>query len=171
MKRFQIGGGNFSNGFFRAEQIESVAGFAEQSAAHGDARALEQIVFARENAGDLHFAFAFEWRGGKNRVQQNVGEQIEAGRKITAQDFRVDAETIIAAVAVNVSADGFDFRRDAFGGAFLRSLQQHFAEHQSDSVVRRSFGENAAFERGAKFHERQAMIFLHEQTQAIGQCK
>ena len=49
------------DGFFGAERVEAVPGVAKQSAAHGIARALEQIVLARGNAGDLHFAFAFEF--------------------------------------------------------------------------------------------------------------
>jgi hypothetical protein len=33
------------------------------------------------------------------------------------------------------------------------------------------FGQHAALEHGAKFHERQAVVLLHQQAQAVGQFK
>ena len=36
MKRFQVGGGNLTDRFFRAERVQPVAGVAEQSAPHRD---------------------------------------------------------------------------------------------------------------------------------------
>ena len=53
----------------------------------------------------------------------------------------------------------------------LRALEQHPGEQLRDAVVLGSFGQHAALERRAKFHERQPVIFLHQQTQAVGQFK
>ena len=128
MKLFQRGHGNFASGFFRAERVQPVAGLAEQRAAHRETRALEQLIFARADAGDLDFFFAFQFVRGKNGIQDDVGEQIKAGRKIFAQHFGVDAETIIAAVAVNVAAHGFDFRRNLFCAARLGALDEQLGE-------------------------------------------
>ena len=123
------------------------------------------------NVGNLHLALAFERVGGKNRVQQNVGEQIEAGRKIAAHGFQVDAEAVIAAVAVNAAADRLDFCRNVPGAATRRAFEQHPAGQLGDAVVVPGFGEHAAFEHGAKFDKGEAMIFLHEQAQAVRQFK
>ena len=42
--------------------------------------------------------------------------------------------------------------------------------HQlGDAVVGGGLGQHTALEGGAEFNERQAMIFLHEQAQAVGQ--
>jgi hypothetical protein len=76
----------------------------------------------RADAGDLHLAFAFQFVGGENRVQQDIGEQVQAGREIAAQHFGVHAKAVVAAVAVDAAADGFDFRGDLFRGARGRCL-------------------------------------------------
>ena len=51
------------------------------------------------------------------------------------------------------------------------AFEQHLGEQLGDAVVLRGFGEHAALEHGAKFDERQAMVFLHQQAQAVGQFK
>ena len=158
MKRFQIGGLEVSGRrFLRAERVEAVTGVAEQRAAHGQAGALEQIILLRVDAGDLHFAFAFQFAGRENRVQQDIGDQIEAGCEIAAQHFRVDAEAVVAAVAVNAAADGFNFRRDLVGGARLVPLSSILASNWVMPLFSGGFGEHAALERRAKFDKGQAM--------------
>ena len=58
--------------------------------------------------------------GGKSRVQQDVGEQIQAGGEIAAQHFRVHAKTVVAAVAVKAAADGFNLRAISSARAAFR---------------------------------------------------
>ena len=169
MKFFQRGDRNFASRFFRAERIQAVAGLAEQRAAHREARALEQFIFARTDAGDLDFLFAFQFVRGKNGIQDDVGKQVEAGRKIFAQHFGVDAETIIAAVTVNVAADRFNLGGDFFCAARLGALDEQLGEQHGRAVVHYVFGQRAAFKHGAKFHERQAVVGFHQQRQAIRQ--
>ena len=53
----------------------------------------------------------------------------------------------------------------------LRAFEQHLGEQLGDAVVLGGFGQHAALERRAKFHERQAVIFLHQQAQAVRQFK
>ncbi len=139
VKRFQSGNGNFFHGFLRAERIQTVAVVAEQRAAHGQAGALEQIVLARADAGDLDFLFALQFVGGKTRIQHDVGEQIQSGRKIRAQHLGVHAKTVVAAVAVQVAADGFDLRGDLFRAALLRAFDEHLGEQHRRAVVPRRF--------------------------------
>ena len=171
MERFQVGGGNLPDRFLRAERIQPVAGVAEQSAPHRDARALEQIILPGVNAGNLHLAFAVQFVGGKRRVQQDIGEQIQPGREIAAQHLRVHAKAVVAAVAVNAAADGFNLRGDLFRAARRRALEQRLGEQLRDAVVRGRFRQHAALERRAKFHERQPVILLHQQAQAVRQFK
>ena len=40
-----------------------------------------------------------------------------------------------------------------------------------DAIILGGFGQHAALECRAKFHKRQAMIFLHQEAQAVGQFK
>ncbi len=48
-------------------------------------------------------------------------------------------------------------------------MQQHFGGQLGDAVGRGRFGEDTAFEHRAKFDERQTVIFLDEQPQAVRQ--
>ena len=169
MKLLQRGDGDFASRFFRAKRIQTVAGFAKQRAAHGETGALEQFIFARADAGNLDFLFALQFVCGENRIQNHIGEQIQTSREIFAQYFCVDAETIIAAVAVNVAADGFNLDRNLFGAARFGAFDEHLGEQHRCAVVVGVFREDTAFKHGAKFHERQTMIFLHQQRQAIRQ--
>ena len=171
VERSQIAGGNLPDGFLRAERIQPVAGVAEQSAPHRDARALEQIILPGGNARNLHLAFAVQFVGGKRRVQQDIGEQIQPGREIAAQHLRVHAKAVVAAVAVNAAADGFNLRGDLLRAARRRALEQRLGEQLRDAVVRGRFRQHAALERRAKFHERQPVILLHQQAQAVRQFK
>ena len=116
----------------------------------------------------MHFAFAFECVLGKARIQQDVREQIQADGKIAAQHFGIRAEALVAAVGIDAPADGFDFARDVLGAAAVRAFDERLGHQLSDAVVRGGFGEHAALKRGAKFDEGQAMIFFHEQAQAVG---
>ena len=78
--------------------------------------------------------------GGESRIQQNIREQIKAGGEIAAQHFRVHAEAVVAAVAVQCCR-----RRIRFPSRFfprygvLRAFEQHLGEQLRDAVVRRRF--------------------------------
>ena len=154
-----------------AERVEAVAALAEQRAAHGQGGALEQVVLLRADAGQLDLALALQRRGGEGRVQQHVGQQVQARGEIAAQDFGVDAEAVVAAVAVNAAADGLDFPGDVLGGTPRGALEQQLAGQLGDAVVVRGFGQHAALEDGAEFDERQAVVLLHQQAQAVGELE
>jgi len=47
------------------------------------------------------------------------------------------------------------------------SLEKHFPGQLSQSIGFRCFDENAAFENRAEFHKGQAMVFLHQQPEAV----
>ena len=68
MEFFQVANGDICHGFLGAEGVESITGFAKQRAAHGQAGALEQLIFAGADAGDLDFAFTIQFIGGENGV-------------------------------------------------------------------------------------------------------
>src|SRR5688572_14135405 len=91
---------SFLNTLLRAERVQAISGFAKESPAHGLAGALEQVVFLRADARDLHFAFAFESRGRERGVKQHVREQVQAGREIRAEHFEVHAKAVVPAVTV-----------------------------------------------------------------------
>ena len=97
--------------------------------------ALEQVVLLVADGGQLDLAFALERRGGEGGVQQHVGQQVQPGLEIAAQDFGVDAEAVVAAVAVDAAADGLDFAGDLFGGAARGAFEQQLAGQLGDAVV------------------------------------
>ena len=105
---------------FGAHDVQAVAGVAEEGAAHGLGGALEEMVSVGADAGQLDFAFALEGRGREGRVEQDIGDQVQADGEITGQDFGVEAEAVVAAVAVEAAADRFDVQGDLLGGAGAR---------------------------------------------------
>ena len=68
-----------------------------------------------------------------------------------------------------MATDGFDLRRDFFRVARRRAFDEQFGEQGRRAVVLRCLGEDTALEHGAKFHEGQARIFLHQQLQPVRQ--
>jgi len=155
--------------FLGAVHVESVAGVAVERAAHETSAALEQLIALRADGRKLHLALALEGRAGKERIEQHVGDDVQAGTEIVAQHFGVHAKTVVAAVAVDGTAHRFHLTRDLFRGARRGALQKHLCHQQRHAVVRRIFREHATAQHDANFHERQAMIFLHEQAQAVGE--
>ncbi len=114
---FHIGGLDALDAGLGAERVEAVAGSAEQLAAHGQGGALEQVILLRADAGQLHLALALQRRGGEGRVQEHVGQQVQARGEIRAEDFGVDAEAVVAAVAVDAAADGLDLAGNVLGAS------------------------------------------------------
>jgi len=90
-------------------------------------RALEQIILARLDVGQLHLALALERLFGKSRIQQNVSEQIQADGKITAQHLCIRPETLVAAIRIDAPAT--DSISRAMSSALRRfvPLNQRFA--------------------------------------------
>ena len=61
-------------------------------------------------------------------------------------------------------------RGDLLGGARRGAFEQHLAPSaEVMPLLLAVFRQHAALENGAKFDERQAMVFLHQQAQAVGQ--
>ena len=58
---------------------------------------------------------------------------------------------------------------DLFGGPAGGALEQHFGHQLGQAVVFQRLGQHAALEDGADFHEGQAVIFLDQEAQAVGQ--
>ena len=125
----------------------------------------------RADGGQLNLAFAFEGRGRKRGMQQNVGDQVQARGEIAAQDLGIDAEAVVAPVAIETAAYGLDFLRDLLRGTLRCAFEQQVAGELGQAAFFRRLRQHATLEDGAHFDERQAMVFLEEQAQAVGQLK
>ena len=165
----QIGGLDALDALLVAGRVEAVAALAEQRPPHGEGGALEQVVLLRADAGQLDLALALQCRGGEGRMQQNVGHQVQSRGEISAKDLGVDAEAVVAAVAVNAATDGLDFPGDLLGGTPRRAFQQHLAGELGDAVVGQGLGEHPALEHRAELDERQPVVLFHQQAQAVGE--
>src|SRR5260370_15828252 len=100
VKPLQIGGLDSLHAGLGAEPVQAVTGVAEKGPAHGPGGALEQLVLLRADAGQLDLAFAFQSRGRKGWVQENVGQQVQTDGEIAAQNLGGDAEAVGPAHAV-----------------------------------------------------------------------
>ena len=157
------------HGLLGAEGIEAVASVAEEGALHELEATGEQFVALVAEVAELNLALALQLGFREGRAQQHLGQEFEAEGEVLAQHFRRDAEAVVAAVGVQAAADAFDFRRELFGGAGLGALHHQLREHGTRAAVRRRLGQHAAAQAGAEVNEGQAMIFLHEQAQSVGQ--
>ena len=157
------------NALLSAEGIETVADFSEECAARGLERAREQLVFQSADGGQLDLPLALQLRRGKGRGQQHLRQQFQSGGEIAAHDLRIDTEAIVSAVAVDAAADGLDFRGNFLRRAVFGSLQEHVTRQLSQAIVLRAFDQHATFEDGPEFDKGQAVIFLDQQPQPIGE--
>ena len=171
VKLFQVGDLEVLHALLGAAAVQAVAGVAEESLAREAEGAGEQFIFLRAKIGELDLAFAFESSGGEGRVQQDIREKVEAGLEVAAHHLGIHAEAVVPTVGVEVSADGFNLRGNLLGAAGLGALHEHLRKRGSNAVVRGRFGEDAAFQRGAEFDERQAVVFLHQQAEAVGKVE
>ncbi len=130
-----------------------------------------KLVLLRLDARQLHLPLAFQRRRRKNRVQQHVRHQLKPHAKIAAQHLRAHAKTVVPAETVQAPAHRFNRPRDFFRRTRLRPLEQHLAIQLRHAVGLGGLRQHAAFEHRAELHERQPMVLLHQQPQAVGQFK
>ena len=64
-------------------------------------------------------ALAGDVLGGEDRVEDEVGEDVEGGGDVLVEDLDVEADGFFAGEGVEVAADGVDLAGDALGGAGL----------------------------------------------------
>ena len=85
--------------------------------------------------------------------------------------MNADTHAVVASVARDRAADGFDLIGDLLGGARLGSFEQNASGQTSNPIRLRSFGEQSAAKKGAHRNQRQTWIFAHDQTQTVGKLK
>ena len=115
VERLQIRCGEALDGGLGAERIESIACIAKELAAQGFERALEQLITLTLDSGQLVLAFAFEGGGGPGGMPKNVGEQVQAERKILRQHLGAHAKTLIACIRLEAATHAFDGASDFLG--------------------------------------------------------
>src|SRR4051812_24559039 len=152
---------------FGARDIQAVTARAEKFSAHRLARTLEHVIALGADGGELNFFFALERAFGNGGVENDVSDQVETLFEIGTQDFGVDAEAVVAAVAVETAAERFDFVGDLFGIAGRCAFENALGQEQREAVVLLVFSKNAAFEHSAKFDEGETMILFEEKTEAV----
>ncbi len=98
-------------------------------------------------------------------------EKAHARVEILAHHLRVDAETVVAPVALHAAAQGLNLGRDFFGGLSRGALKEHLGHEERPAIVLRGFRQHPPLEHSAEFDERQAMVLLDEQAQSIRKIK
>src|SRR6266568_619795 len=157
VKALQIGGLDSLHAGLGAERVQSVAGVAEKGPAHGPRGALEQFVLLRADSGQLDLAFAFQSRGRKGWVQENVRQQVQPDGEIAAQDFGVDAEAVVPAEAVHAATDRLNFFGNVLAGALAGAFEQQLAGELGQTVVVLGFSQHTTREHSAKLNKRKPM--------------
>ena len=79
----------------------------------------------------------------------------------------IHAKAVVAAVAIDTATDRLNLGGNLFSRARGGPFEQHLARELRNAVCVQGFRQGAAFKDGPEFDEREAMVFLHQQTQAI----
>jgi hypothetical protein len=79
-------------------------------------------------------ALAGNFFRGENRIEDEVGENIESGRDVLVEHLDVEADGFFAGEGVEIAADGVDFAGDALRGARLGALEDHVLDKVRDAV-------------------------------------
>ena len=143
----------------------------EERLAENVPRNSRQLFLFLFNTGDLNFFFACDCLFRKFRVEQNITQQIDPGLQIRFHHMNADTHAVVAGVARDRSADGFDLIGDLLGSARLCAFEQNPSGQARDSIYLRSFSKQSAPENGAHRNQRQARIFPYQQTQTVGQLE
>ncbi len=70
----------------------------------------------------------------EDRIQHQVGENIERCGDMLIENLEVEADGLFAGERVQVAADRVHLARNALGGSRLRSLEDHVFDEMRDAV-------------------------------------
>ena len=90
---------------------------------------LVHLDLFENDAALAHDVFVVE-----DRVQHQVGENVERRGNMLIENLEVEADGLFAGECVEVSADRIDFARDLLRGARLRSFENHVFDEMRDAV-------------------------------------
>ncbi len=144
---------------------------AKQFRAQDIARYHGHFFFLRLDPGELRFLFPGHGFFRHGRVAQDIGDDFQTGPEIGLHDPRGNVDAIVAGIAADDAAHLFDLVGDLAGGARLRALEQHLGKQAREAVVRGGLRQQSGLEGDVEGNQRQAVVFPHEQTQAIGQLE
>ena len=153
--------------FRRTVRAQGVRVIGEQRLPQNIARDRGQLFFFLFNSRHLNLFFARDRLLRERRVQQNIAEQFDTGFQVRLHHVNADAHAVVARVARDRSADGFDLIRNLFRGARFCSLEQCARSQTGDSICFNSLRQQPAPKNCAHRNQRQARIFAHEQTQTV----
>jgi hypothetical protein len=70
----------------------------------------------------------------EDRVQNQVGENVERSGDMLIENLEIEADGFFARECVQVSTDGVDFARDILRRARLRALEDHVFDKMRDAI-------------------------------------
>ena len=80
------------------------------------------VVFVHLDLFENDAAFAGDVFGGEDRIEHQVGEDVERRRDVLVENLHVEADRLFAGEGVEVAADGVDLAGDVLGAARFCSL-------------------------------------------------
>src|SRR5215470_5130319 len=86
------------------------------------------IVLVHLNFFENDPAFAGDVLIIKNRIQNQIAQNIERNRQMFVQYLDAETDALFRGKGVNIAADGIDLTRNFFRRAMLRSLEHHMLD-------------------------------------------
>src|ERR1700734_2931026 len=126
--------------------LEAANGFASAEDRLAEGVTLPEVLgkdFVDEGIGTVlvHFDFfeddaalAGDFLGGEDRVEDEVGEDVEGGRDVLVEDLDIEADSFFAGKGVEVATDGVDFAGDTLRGAGFGPFENHVLDKMGDAV-------------------------------------
>ena len=106
---------------------------------------------------------------GEDRVQHQVGEDVEGDGHVVGEGLDVEADGFFAGEGVEVAADGVHFAGDVLGGAGAGSLEDHVFDEVGDAVGFGGFAAGAGLDPDAHGDGAQMFHALGQNDEAVGQ--
>jgi len=113
--------------------------------------------------------FLLDVRRGKERAEDQVGDDVEGDGQVLVEDLGVEAGELFGGEGVEHAADGVHGAGDLLGGAALGALEDHVLEEMGEAVVGGGLGTRAGAHPDADRDGAHVGHGLGDDDEAVGQ--
>ena len=127
------------------------------------------IVFLHANFFEDDVALFGDVFLGKERAQDQVGENVERQRQVLIKHLRTEADHLLGGKGVQVAADRVHFAGNLLGGAARGALKDHMLNEMRDAVQAGGFASRSGAKPDAHRYRACVGHGLGNQHETVGQ--
>jgi len=100
-------------------------------------------------------------------AEHQIGEHVERNGEVRVEHLGVKADLFLGSEGIEHAADGIHFAGDSFGGAAIRTLENHVFEEVGDAVFREGFAAGAVADPDANGDRTDVLHGLGDDDKAV----